>query len=91
MRLPFFPRVLIHLVGFDLWIRQAILRRLAGEPGPLSLPGRFLNAMTPLQHRRVGQIHLVGKLLGWNPLRKPSKKHHGLPMGHNGFSTTPYR
>ena len=32
--------------------------------------------MTPIQNRRVSQVHLVGQPFSWHFLRKPPKKHH---------------
>jgi hypothetical protein len=39
----------LHLVGFDLRIRQPIPRSFAGTSDPLSSTGCVLNAMTPIQ------------------------------------------
>lgn len=90
-RIRFFPCVLIHLVGFDLWIRQLILRRPAGEPAPLSLPGHFLNAGAPLQHRRAVEVHLVRSDVWLELPSQTLEEESRLARSHSKFSTTPYR
>ena len=70
---PFFPRVLVHFVGFDLGIGKLILRCLTGEPNPLSLTDRFLNAVTPFQHRRVAQAISSVRCLVGTPFAKPRR------------------
>ena len=81
VRIAFFPRTrrnfcVIHLVGFDLWIRAPILWRFARKSDSLSPTGCLLNAMAPLKHQRVSQVHLIGQPFGRQSLRESAKKHY---------------